>query len=96
MGKITVYEMEPVSIEFAQMKSIWDGCIALNISPPPQVVDYFGGKPPCIKKKSFVMQEYRDDWEHFETWEVEGQAGAQIDLSRLKESTRALRIIFDF
>lgn len=84
-----VYGIVPPDATWKKMKGAWDACKAVGVTPPKEVVSFFGGDAPDEKgvlvdlKKSGAVAEYSTNMEE----------GFEVDLTKLPTSIKILRFV---
>jgi len=74
---------------WAEMKRVWDTCMAARVDPPKAVWDYFDGKTP--DPAGVIINLVRDD--AVKVYTDDNSSGFVVELSRLPKDLTHLRFL---
>jgi hypothetical protein len=74
----------PPDEAWQKMKAVWDACQAAGIDPPPEVEDFFDGKPPDLAGMEVDLPVR--EWNGHEMG-----AGYELEVSAIPAKVRVIR-----
>jgi hypothetical protein len=92
MGMSThVVGIKPPDETWKKMKKIWDSCLEADISPPPEVRNFFGGSPLDDAGVVVEERELRHQYDAIEDYSADMSAGIEVDLTKLPKDIKIIR-----
>ena len=79
---------KPADEKWNSMKAVWEACEKAGTAIPEEVEDYFEGEPPEDKPGMEV-----DLGDSCQEWQGESSDGYEIDITKLPEGVRFIRVI---
>ena len=84
-----IFGFKPVDEKWREMKQVWDACKIAHVEIPDEVCDFFDGQDPNNLPGIEVDLE---ETEAVDNWGDEGRSGFEVDLSKLPDDIKFLRI----
>lgn len=75
----------PVDDKWLAMRAVWDSCKKLKISPPKEVVDFFGGEYPEEEECTACGLDY------VRKYNSEMREGLEVDLKNVPKDVQTIR-----
>lgn len=89
MGMSThVVGIRPPDNKWKSMKAVWDACKAVEINPPPEVLDFFGHQEP---DNAGLVVHLDTDGDCVREWHTEEGQGYEVILGKLPAKITIVR-----